>query len=238
MLNSIGLENDGVGSFIEEKMPFVRKIDIPAIISIGGEKAEDFVYLAECLGGVQGVSGIEINISCPNLTSHKSRLFSQDAKATHGLVKSVRKATKLTLITKLTPNVTDITEIAKAAEAAGSDAVSLVNTYMGMAVDIDTKRPRLGNVTGGLSGPAIKPLALKAVWDVYNSVDIPIIGMGGIAGVCDIIEFILCGAAAVSLGTANFVDPAMCVDAVTGIADHLKKKKIASIKDLTGSLEV
>ncbi|MDB4349630.1 dihydroorotate dehydrogenase [Omnitrophica bacterium] len=244
MLNSIGLENDGVESFINEKIPYLKKIGIPVIVSIGAEEINEFADLAARLNKVDGISGIEINISCPNLTSHKSqvtshkfRLFSQDRRSTYKIVKRVRKATNLTLITKLTPNVTDITEIAKAAEDGGSDAISLVNTYMAMAVNINTGRPRLGNVTGGLSGPAIKPLALKAVWDVYNSVDIPIIGMGGITSAQDIVEFMICGARAVALGSINFVYPNKCIEIVDELAYYIKSRKIKRLSELTGSLK-
>ncbi len=235
LLNSIGIENDGVDSFLKEKAPYLARLDIPAIASIGGASIGEFVKLAARLDGAEGISGIEVNISCPNLGSH--RLFAQDARETARLIKKVRKATGLTLITKLTPNVTDITEIAKAAEGAGSDALALVNTYMGMAVDIYTKRPRLGNIVGGLSGPAIKPLALKAVWDTYNAVKIPIIGMGGVSDARDAIEFMLCGASAVALGSINFVNPSGFVGVVSGIKDYLKRESLHNVSEITGSLK-
>jgi dihydroorotate dehydrogenase (NAD+) catalytic subunit len=237
MLNSIGLENDGVDSFIEEKMPYLKKMGIPVIVSAGGERIGELVNIVSRLNETKGVSGIEINISCPNLEKRGKGLFSQDRRLTAKVVKRVRKATRLTLFTKLTPNVTDISEIARAAEGAGSDALSLVNTYAGMAVDIHTKKPRLGNITGGLSGPAIKPLALKAVWDTYNSVGIPIIGMGGIATVQDVIEFIICGARAVSLGSINFVYPNKCVEIADELAYYMKKEKIRKLDSLIGSLK-
>jgi len=258
MLNAIGLENDGVDSFIKEKMPYLKKIGIPVIVSIGGESAEEFEKIAKRLSRVDGIAGLEINISCPNLSKRGTtdegrrtknvgrgtwdvgrgiRMFSQDAKATYEVVNKVRKATNLTLITKLTPNVTDIAEIARAAEDAGSDAVSLVNTYLGMAVNIDTRRPRLGNVTGGLSGPAIKPLALRAIWDVYKAVKIPIIGMGGITTAHDVIEFMLCGARAVALGTANFVQPNGYVDIIDGLVDYMIRYDIKKIGELVGTLK-
>ena len=238
MLNSIGLENGGIDRFITDKMPYLRNIGIPVIVSIGGERGNEFIELAERLDETDGVSGIEVNISCPNLEGKGQGLFSQDVKLTYGLVKKIKKATSLTVITKLTPNVTDITEIAKAACDAGSDALSLVNTYTGMAVNIHTRRPRLGNITGGLSGPAIKPLALKAVWDVYNSVDIPIIGMGGVATTEDAIEFIICGATAVALGSTNFVYPNKYVEIIEGLAYHIKSNKMVNMNALTGSLKV
>ncbi|MFH1753604.1 MAG: dihydroorotate dehydrogenase [Candidatus Omnitrophota bacterium] len=238
MLNSIGLENSGIDDFIAQKMPYLKKIGIPVIVSIGGEKRDEFVELAGRLDKVRGVSGIEVNISCPNLEKKGKGLFSQDANLTYELVKEIRGATSLTIITKLTPNVTDIAKIARAARDAGSDAVSLVNTYAGMAIDINTKRPRLGNITGGLSGPAIKPLALKAVWDVYNSVDIPIVGMGGITTTEDAIEFMMCGANAVALGSVNFVYPNKCVEIIDGLAYYINANKMVNIKNLIGSLKI
>ncbi len=236
MLNSIGLENDGVDAFIKEKMPYLEKLGVPVIVSISAERIDEFAKIAKRLDRINGISGLEINISCPNLKTQ--RLFSQDKKSTYRVVKGVRKATGLTIITKLTPNVTDIAEIAKAAEDAGSDAVSLVNTYMGMAVDVSTKRPMLGNITGGLSGPAIKPMALKAVWDVYNAVDIPIIGMGGIISTEDALEFMMCGATAVAVGSTNFVYPKKSVEIIDGLEYYIKSNKLKSIKGLIGSLAV
>jgi len=244
MLNSIGLENDGVEAFIEEKLPFLRKIGIPVIVSIGAEDIVSFKKLAKRLDRAKGVSGIEVNISCPNLADYKTKkekqakLFSQDKRLAYKAIKAVRSATRLTIITKLTPNVTDITEIARAVKDAGSDAVSLVNTYMGMAVDTDTRRPMLGNVIGGLSGPAIKPMALKAVWDVYNSVDIPIIGMGGIMTPDDAIEFIICGSTAIALGTANFVYPDKSIEIIKDLGYYIKSNKLKDIRALRGSLSI
>lgn len=244
MLNSIGLENDGVDAFIKNKLPYLRKIGIPVIVSIGGEHIKDFVRIARKLDKAGGIAGIEINISCPNLAKRRGRirktkrLFAQDKKMTSKVVKAVRKATSLTLITKLTPNVTDISKIAIAAQDAGSDAISLVNTYLGMAVDVDSKTPLLGNVAGGLSGPAIKPIALKAVWDVYNSVDISIIGMGGIQDAGDALEFMLCGASAIALGTTNFVYPNKSIEIISALGYYIKSNKIKKITSLTGSLKV
>jgi len=235
MLNSIGLENDGLEHFIADKMPYLKRLGIPIIVSIADEKIRGFQRLAKRLDKVKGIAGLEINISCPNLAT--KRLYSQDAKATYRLVKAVRKATTLTIITKLTPNVTDITEIAQAAEEGGSDALSLVNTYAGMAVDVETKTPMLGNVTGGLSGPAIKPMALKAVWDVYNSVDIPVIGMGGIMDARDALEFMICGARAIALGSVNFVHPKKSIEIIDELEYHIKSKRIKALKTLIGSLE-
>ena len=243
MLNSIGLENSGVESFIEEKMPCLRKLGIPVIVSIGAEKIRDFAKLARRLDGVRGIAGLEINISCPNLGGPRAKgerykHFSQDRRATYRIVKAARRVTSLTVITKLTPNVTDIAKIAKAAQDAGSDALSLVNTYAAMGADISTREPLLGNIAGGLSGPAIKPLAIKAVWDVYNSVDIPIVGMGGIMSPDDAIEFMVCGASAVALGTANFVHPDKSVEIIDGLKYYIKSNGLKSAKELTGSLKV
>lgn len=238
ILNSIGLENKGVDDFINEKLPILRKYNIPIVASISGDDEKEFSLLAGRLNNA-GIDAIELNLSCPNIKHGKRDcLIAQDEKATFEVVKIARKKTRLTLIAKLSPNVTDIKRIAMAAEAAGADAVSLVNTFIGMAVDIDTQRPTLGNVTGGLSGPAIKPLALRMVWSCYNSINIPIIGMGGIMDYKDAIEFMFCGAAAVQVGTANFVNPTTANNIINGISSYLAKKKIKSIKELTGKLNV
>ena len=189
---------------------------------------------------INSIKAIEVNLSCPNVI-HKGTKFpllAQDKKAVNRIISKLRKHTKLNLITKLSPNVTDIREIARAAEKAGTDAISLVNTYFGMAVDINTMKPELGGLTGGLSGPAIKPMALKCVWDAYNAVRIPIIGMGGIMNAADAIEFILCGANAIQVGTANFVNPQAGVEVVDGIKEYLREKKIHSIKSLVGKLKI
>lgn len=241
MLNSIGLENKGLEDFIKNKMPFIKKLKAPVIVSISGDGAKDFTELAKRLSGM-GVDGIELNISCPNiknsnLKSQNSKLIAQDVDATYNLVKAIRKATKKTLITKLSPNVTDITEIARAAEDAGSDAISLVNTFGAMAVDIETRSPKLGAVTGGLSGPAIKPVALKMVWETFNKVNIPIIGIGGIMDYRDALEFILCGATAVQVGTANFINPKATIEIVEGIRNYLAKNKISDINKLIGTVK-
>ena len=245
MLNSIGLENDGLDAFVKDKMPYLRSLGIPVIISIGGETIDEFAKLAKQLDGVEGIAGLEINISCPNLKVTRSlghqvtssTLFSQDKRLTHKVVRKIRRATNLTVITKLTPNVTDITEIARAAQDAGSDAISLVNTYMAMAVDIEERRPMLGSVTGGLSGPAIKPIALKAVWDVRNSVDIPIVGMGGIVSMKDVLEFMICGATAVALGSVNFTYPNKSIEIIDKLGYYIKSHNIKRIKELVGALK-
>jgi len=236
MLNAIGLQNEGIDKFLKEKLPFLRKIGVPIIISIGADTIQGYVKLAKILGKVKGVSALELNISCPNVGG-EHRLISQDKDATYQLVKETREATEMTLITKLSPNVTDIVSIAQAAKDAGSDAVSLVNTFLGMSVDIQTKAPRLGNITGGLSGPAIKPIALRMVWQVAKSINIPVIGMGGIMNADDAIEYIIAGASAVCVGTANLIDPSISIKILKGIEVYLKKNKIKDIKKLIGCLK-
>jgi len=238
MLNSIGLENEGLKGLKKKWLPCLKNVVTKIIVSIAGENEGEIIELVKELEKVKEIDAIELNLSCPNVMDRGSKLISQDENATRDIVKKVRKLTDLVLITKLTPNVTDIKKIAKAAESAGSDAISLVNTYMGMAVDIDTRKPLLGNITGGLSGPAIRPIALKAVWDVYNAVDIPIIGMGGIMNARDAIEFIICGASAVSIGTANFVNPKTALEIIDGIGYYMKAHKIGDIEAIVGRLQV
>jgi len=236
MLNSIGLENPGLEVFIKEKLPILKKIGIPIIVSIASEDdPREFVALARRLEKIKEVAAVELNISCPNVKN--SKLISQDPKATYNLVKAVRRVTQKTLITKLSPNVTDITEIAKVTKQAGTDAVSLVNTFYGMSIDIDNRRPKLGNIIGGLSGPAIRPLAVRMVWEVYKNVKISIIGMGGIMSTDDALEFLIGGANAVSIGTANFVNPKASIEIIQGLKDYLTKNKIKDINSLIGSLK-
>jgi dihydroorotate dehydrogenase (NAD+) catalytic subunit len=238
MLNSIGLENKGIADFLKNKMPKLKKINTPIIVSIAARDGREYAELAGMLNRAGGISAIEINLSCPNVKhgTHEG-LIAQDAKATHAVVCAVRAVTRLPLIAKLTPNVTDITKIAIAAEEAGADAVLAVNTFTAMAVDIGTARPRLGNITGGLSGPAIKPIALKMVWDIYNKVDIPVIGCGGIMSYEDAVEFMICGAGAIQVGTATFVDPDAAAGMVDGIGKYCSKKGVRKMGELTGSLK-
>ncbi|MDD5731037.1 MAG: dihydroorotate dehydrogenase, partial [Candidatus Omnitrophica bacterium] len=223
MLNSIGLENPGLEVFIQEKLPALKKIGAPLIVSIASEKdPEEFLMLAKRLDKIKEVSALELNISCPNIKhSHEAglnrQLISQDPKATHSLVSSVRKVTRKPIITKLSPNVTSISEIALAAENAGSDGVSLINTLSGMSIDVVTARPKIAQVTGGLSGPAIRPVAVKMVWEVYQKIKIPIIGMGGISDAESALEFFIAGARAVSVGTANFIDPCVTREITEGV---------------------
>ena len=236
MLNSIGLENPGIEGFIRDKLPPLLKIGIPIVVSISSENnPEEFIPLAKRLDKINKIAAIELNISCPNIS--RTRLISQDREATYNLVKKVRKFTPKTLITKLSPNVTDITEIAKAAKDAGTDAISLVNTFYGMSIDVNTQKPKLGSAIGGLSGPAIKPMALRMVWEVYKKVKIPIVGMGGIINAQDALEFIIEGATAVSIGTANFVNPKLSMEVIKGLKDYLIKNKIKDINSLRGSLK-
>lgn len=223
MLNAIGLQNEGVQSFIEDKLPYLSKIGVPIIVSISGYNIKEFCKLAKVLDRQKGVDGIELNISCPNINSGKG-LIAQCPDATYDVVRNVRKATSKTLITKLSPNVTDIVEIAKAACKAGSDAISLINTLSGMAIDIETGKPRLGNITGGLSGPCIKPVALRMVWEVAGNIKKPVIGMGGIMSAEDAIEFLLAGAKAVEIGTANFIDPGISEKIIKGVERWIKTR--------------
>jgi len=236
MLNSIGLENPGLEPFIREKLPVLKAIGCPVIVSIASEEdPQEFTALAKRLDAIREVAALELNISCPNLKS--STLISQDPKATHDLVRRVRRVTKKTIITKLSPNVTDITEIAQAAGAAGSDALALVNTLTGMSIDVNSRRPRIAAVIAGLSGPAIRPVAIRMVWEVYRKVKIPIIGMGGIADTSSALEFFIAGATAVSVGTANFINPGVSIEVIEGIKKYLQRNSISSIRKLIGSLE-
>ena len=234
MLNSIGLENPGAKVFIEEKLPKLKGYRVPIIANISGSNEAEFVKLADLLKDI-GLSGLELNISCPNV--EHAGLFAQDADTTYKLVSSVKKVTGLPLIVKLTPNVTDITLIAEAAEDAGADAISLINTLIGMSIDIQTKKPKLANVIGGLSGPAIKPVALRMVYEASRKVRIPVIGMGGIMTSGDAIEFLLAGASAVAIGTANFVNPNTCCEIIEGIKTYMKANSFNKISDITGKLK-
>ena len=237
MLNAIGLQNVGVDGFIDKKLPYLRNFDVPVIVNVCGEQVEEYLEITEKLDAAEGVAAIELNISCPNL--HCGGMsFGVDPKLTDELVKGVREKTTLPLLVKLSPNVTDITVIARAAENAGADGLSVINTALGMAIDINTRRPQLANVTGGLSGPAIKPIALRMVWQVYNAVSIPIIGMGGIMTGDDAIEFFIAGAAAVAVGTANFINPRASLDVVDGVQEYIEQHGMRSITELVGSLEV
>jgi dihydroorotate dehydrogenase (NAD+) catalytic subunit len=237
MLNSIGLQNVGIDSFIKDKMPFLRKYETAVIANFFGDSVEEYRQAAMKLDKVKGLSGLEMNISCPNKQEGWLE-FSTNEKLTFMVVKAVREVTKLPLIVKLSPNVTDITPIAKAAEEGGADAISLINTLTGMAIDIKNRRPKLANIRGGLSGPAIKPVALYQVWKVKPAVSIPVIGIGGIMTWQDAIEFFIAGASAVQVGTANFTDPDACVKIVKGLQKYCRDEKLSSITKLTGTLRV
>lgn len=235
MLNSIGLENIGVERFIEEKVPFLRRFDTAVIVNFFGDTIDEYQEVASALSDVEGIHGLEMNVSCPNKEAGWA-IFGTDPKTTYKVVSSVRKVTRLPLIVKLSPNVTDISLMARVAEEAGADALSLINTITGMAIDIRTRRPRLGNITGGLSGPAIRPVAVRMVWEASRAVTIPIIGMGGIMNHEDAIEFILAGATAVAVGTANFVRPTVTMEIIAGITEYLEENNISSIRELIGGM--
>ncbi len=237
MLNAIGLENPGVEVFLREKLPYLRKFDTAVIVNMFGYSLDEYVQVAERLEGVQGVSGIEVNISCPNVKAG-GMAFGTDVKVTFELLSAIRKVTKLPLIAKLSPNVTDVTEFAKAARDAGCNGLSLINTLLGMAIDVRCRRPRLANCTGGLSGPAIRPVAVRMVWQAAKAVPLPIIGMGGIVTGDDALEFILAGASAVAVGTANFVNPRATLDVLEGMERFLVEQGVGRIRELIGKVNV
>lgn len=233
MLNAIGLQNPGVEVFLDEKLPILREYGVPIIVNLAGETVGEYVQLADRLDDVEGISALELNISCPNV-SRGGLHFAVDPDLTQLLVEAVRQATDHVLITKLSPNVTDITAIAQAAVAGGSDVLSLINTLIGMSIDVQRQRPVLGNVTGGLSGPAIRPVAVRMTWQVAEVVDVPIIGMGGILTAADALEFITAGATAVAVGTGNFVDPATAPNVIEGLCEYCRQQHITRITDLVG----
>jgi dihydroorotate dehydrogenase (NAD+) catalytic subunit len=237
MLNSIGLENPGIDKFITEKLTELLKIGPPIIVSISSiGDPKEFITLAARLDKIKAVAAIELNLSCPNIKEH-SRLISQNPKFTHAVVKMTRKVTKKTLIAKLSPNVTDIVEIAKAAEDGGADAVSLINTLGGMSIDVKSRTPKIAMITGGLSGPAIRPVAVCMVWETYRKIKIPIIGMGGIMDIQNALEFFMAGATAVSIGTGNFINPGLTTEIIRGLESYLNKNKLNGINQLTGSVK-
>ncbi len=236
MLNAIGLENIGIERFIKEKLPFLQTISTPTITNIYGKSVDEYAELASRIEGIDGISGIEINISCPNVSAG-GIAFGVDGRAAFDVVQAVRKRISKPVIVKLSPNVTDIVEIAKKVQDAGADALSVINTVTGMAVDIESRRPKLANITGGLSGPAIKPIALRMVWQTAKSVRIPVIGVGGILTAEDALEFFIAGAAAIQVGTANFINPRATMEIIAGIESFLVKKNIAGIADIVGSLK-
>jgi dihydroorotate dehydrogenase (NAD+) catalytic subunit len=236
MLNSIGLQNPGVDAFIAEKMPYLRQYDLAVVVNIAADRIEDFCTLAERLEPVPGIAALEVNISCPNQACGGIE-FGTDPRLTRQVIAAVRERTRLPVIAKLSPNVTDITVIARAAVDGGADILSLVNTYVGMAIDAKRRKFKIANRRGGLSGPCIKPLALYAVWRVANAVSVPIIGMGGIATATDAVEFLLAGASAVAIGTANFVNPRVAIEVVDGIAAYLVEQGAETVAEIVGNVE-
>ncbi len=237
MLNSVGLENPGIDVFLKEKMPFLAGYKVPVIVSIASESDNrEFIELARRLDHCREAAAIELNISCPNIRHTTARpgtsLIAQDAGATYRLVKAVRAVTKKTIITKLSPNVTDIVSIAAAAEEAGSDAVALINTITGMSIDASSRKSRIGAVIGGLSGPAIRPVAVRMVWEVSRRVSIPVIGMGGICDTDSALEFLLAGASAVAVGTGNFLSPSLADEIVKGIREYMRENRFGSVSML------
>jgi dihydroorotate dehydrogenase (NAD+) catalytic subunit len=237
MLNSIGLQNIGVNSFIKEKLPLLRNYDVAIFVNIFGHTIEEYVRIARRLSEAEGIAGLEVNISCPNIKKG-GMSFGKEPKQAGLLTKRIRKATSLPLMIKLTPQASDIADVAKRVEGEGADSISLVNTFLGMAIDVDTATPLLSTITGGLSGPAIKPIALRMVWEVAQKVSIPVVGLGGIASYRDALEFMIAGAQAVQVGTANFINPTMCREILHGIKEYLKAKHIDDIKQLIGSLNL
>jgi dihydroorotate dehydrogenase (NAD+) catalytic subunit len=237
MLNAIGLENVGLAAFVKDKLPFLKGLKTPVFVNIYGKNIAEYAELAERLGDIEDVSGIEVNISCPNVKSG-GMAFGAYPDSASEVVRAVRDRTQKPLMVKLSPNVTDITEIARSVEAEGADSISLINTITGMAIDIETRRPKLANITGGLSGPAIKPVALRMVWQTAQSVKIPVIGIGGIMTAKDALEFLIAGAVAVQVGTANFINTHATIDIIEGIEAFLMERKIADLTDIIGALEV
>jgi dihydroorotate dehydrogenase (NAD+) catalytic subunit len=236
MLNSIGLANVGVDAFIADKLPVLKDIDTTIIVNIAGSAIEEYWEVTEKLEEHDGFDGLEINISCPNVKD-EGMAFGSNPKVTEQIVKGVRERTRRAIIPKLTPNVTSISEIARICEAAGADAVSLINTLVGMSVDVETRRPRLATICGGYSGPTIKPVALAKVFEVYNAVSIPVIGIGGISNLNDALEFFITGATAIQVGTANFVNPQTSVEIIEGLPEYCQKHNLQSIRELIGTLK-
>jgi dihydroorotate dehydrogenase (NAD+) catalytic subunit len=237
MLNAIGLENVGLEAFVKEKLPVLKMIEPPVFVNIYGKSIADYAELASRLEDIEEVSGIEINISCPNVTCG-GMAFGAYPESAAQVVQAVRKRTTRPLMIKLSPNVTDITEIARSVEGEGADSISLINTITGMAIDIETRRPKLANITGGLSGPAIRPVALRMVWQVAQVVNVPVIGVGGIMTAKDALEFLIAGAVAVQVGTANFINPHATIDIIEGIEAFLVERNITDVADIIGTLKV
>jgi len=237
MLNAVGLQNKGVDYFINHIYPTLKDIDTNILVNLSGSTIEDYVQAAERLNELEKIPGIELNISCPNV-KEGGMAFGTSCLSAAQVVREVRRVYKNDMMVKLSPNVTDISEIALAVEAEGADSVSLINTLLGMAINAETRKPYLSTITGGLSGPAVKPVALRMVWQVANAVKIPVVGMGGIMNTADAIEFILAGASAIQIGTANFIDPTITGKVIDGIDDYLNRHGYSSINDIIGAMEV
>jgi dihydroorotate dehydrogenase (NAD+) catalytic subunit len=237
LINAIGLQGPGVDGFIKKYWPFLKTLKVPTVINIWGTTVEEYAEVAARFDALDGVGALELNVSCPNIKKGGAQ-FGTDLKLLAQVVAACRKVTTLPLITKMSPNVVCITPFARAAEEAGSDALSIMNSYPAMAIDIETRRPKLANVTGGLTGPCIKPIAIKLVWDAARAVKIPIIGMGGIQNAADAIEFMVAGAAAVAVGTANFYEPQTPLQVIAGIRNFMQKHGIKDPKEITGSVVV
>jgi dihydroorotate dehydrogenase (NAD+) catalytic subunit len=236
MLNAIGLQGIGVHRFIDEKLPELRARGATVIVNICGTTIDEYAEVARILSDADGVAALELNISCPNI-KEGGITFGCSLTGTFDVVSAVRRVTRLPIIPKLTPNVTDVASFARASEEAGADAVSLVNTFLAMVIDVETRQPKISNVLGGLSGPAIRPIAVRMVYECHETVKIPILGMGGIADARDALEFMIAGASAVQVGTANFVDPLIWTKLLDGLSDYMKRHQIARIRDLVGSLD-
>jgi dihydroorotate dehydrogenase (NAD+) catalytic subunit len=234
MLNSIGLDNDGIDHFVAHHLPYLASLGSAIIVSIAGKTRDEFIGMAGRLDGLPGIAALELNVSCPNVTGGVD--FGTDAEMCESVIAGARRACNHPILAKLTPNVTDITTIARAAEAGGADAISLINTCGGMAVDWRRRRPRLGNVLGGLSGPAIKPIALRAVYLAAGAVEVPLVGVGGIASVDDVMEFIVTGATAVQIGTANFYNPSVAIEVLDGLPAALDELGAKCVADIVGTL--
>ncbi|HUF47795.1 MAG TPA: dihydroorotate dehydrogenase [Vicinamibacterales bacterium] len=237
MLNAIGLQGIGVHRFVAERLPELRRLGATVFVNICGSTIDEYCEVARVLSDAEGVAALELNISCPNIKEGGLQ-FGCSLTGTHDVVSAVRKVTSLPIIPKLTPNVTDVASFARASEEAGADAVSLVNTFLAMAIDVETRRPKLTNVLGGLSGPAIRPIAVRMVWECAQAVKLPVIGMGGIATTDDVVEFMLAGATAVQVGTANFVDPFIWTRLLSGLDTYLERHDIGRAADLVGALDL
>jgi dihydroorotate dehydrogenase (NAD+) catalytic subunit len=236
LINAIGLQGPGVDGFIRKYWPFLKALKVPTIINIWGTTVEEYAEVARRFDALGGVGALELNVSCPNIKEGGAQ-FGTDVRLLSQVVGACRKVTKLPLITKLSPNVVSIAPYAKAAEAAGSDALSIMNSFPAMAIDIETRRPRLANVTGGLTGPCIKPIAIKLVWEAAKAVRIPIIGMGGIQSAADAIEFLMAGATAVAVGTANFYEPQTALQVIAGLRQFMQQNRIKDLRELIGSVQ-